>query len=102
MGRKIITFTFSFNTNQNYTHYELLFPNGDIRPTKSGNYIIKVYADNDPENIVLTRRFIVFDSKVSVATDVHQPYDSRYTDTYHEVDFTIGYKGLYISNPSMM
>src|SRR4030095_7648435 len=97
--QEIITFSFSFNTLQRYTHYELLFPNQDIRPTKSGNYILKVYLDSDPENVVLTRRFIVFDSKVQIASDVHRPVDVRHSDTYHQVDFIIYYKGLSISNP---
>ena len=92
-------FEFSFNTNQRYTHYDLLFPNADIQPTKSGNYILKVYLDADPENMVLTRRFIVFDSKAQIVSEVHKPFDARYTDQFQEVDFNINYKGLSISNP---
>jgi hypothetical protein len=92
-------FSFSFNTKQRYAHYELLFPNEDIKPVKSGNYILKIYLDNDPEQTVITRRFIVFDSKAEVVTNVHNPADGRYTNTHQEIDFILNYKGLSISNP---
>lgn len=97
--QEIIDFQFSFTTLQTYTHYEVLFPNDDVQLTKSGNYILMVYADNDPDQPVLTRRFIIFSSKAEVLTNVHQPYDPKYTNGYQEVDFTVRYNGMNISNP---
>ncbi|MBA3648378.1 MAG: DUF5103 domain-containing protein [Chitinophagales bacterium] len=97
--QEIITFSFSFNTYQHFTHYDLQFPNADIRITKSGNYVLKVYADNDPGKVVLTRRFIVFESNLQVITDVHQPLSAKYSRTHQEVDFSLNYSGMSISNP---
>ncbi|MGB3075448.1 MAG: DUF5103 domain-containing protein, partial [Chitinophagales bacterium] len=95
----INTFEFSFTTLQTYTHYEVLFPNENMKLTKSGNYILKVYADNDPDRPIITRRFVVFSSKAEVITNVHPPYDPKFSTRYQEVDFTIRYNGLTISNP---
>ncbi len=95
----ITDFSFSFNTKQSYAHYDLLFPNENIRPTKSGNYILKVYLDNDPEKVALTRRFIIFDSKAQLISDIHKPTNVKYTDTYQEADFVFNYRGISISNP---
>ncbi|HUM48042.1 MAG TPA: DUF5103 domain-containing protein [Chitinophagales bacterium] len=95
----IITFEFSFTTRQTYTHYEVLFPNENMRVTKSGNYILKVYADNDPDQPIITRRFVVFSSKAEVITNVHPPFDAKFTNTWQEVDFTVRYNGLSIANP---
>lgn len=92
-------FSFSFNTKQAYTHYNLLFPNENMKPSKSGNYILKVYLDNDPGHVVLTRRFIVVENKVQINSQVHSPVDNRYTNTYQEVDFIVNYNGISISNP---
>ena len=36
----------SFNTRQNYTHYTLEFPNKDMQPKVSGNYLLTVYNEN--------------------------------------------------------
>jgi hypothetical protein len=95
----ITDFSFSFNTRQSYSHYDLLFPNENITPTKSGNYILKVYLDNDPEKIAFTKRFIIFESKAQLITNVHKPTDVRFTDIYQEVDFVLNYRGISISNP---
>ena len=37
-------FQFSTNTLVNYTHYQLYFPNSELNFTKSGNYILKIFA----------------------------------------------------------
>ncbi|MCY7409472.1 MAG: DUF5103 domain-containing protein [Chitinophagales bacterium] len=90
---------YSFNTDQLYTHYDVLFPNENIRLTRSGNYIIKVYTDNDQEQTVLTKRFIVFENKVKLLTHVTGTGDLRGENEYQQIDFTINYHGLAISNP---
>ena len=41
-----------------YVHYEFAFPNDDIMPLLSGNYLIQVYPENDPDdaiNLILVR-----------------------------------------------
>lgn len=56
----------SFNTYQNYTNYRLMLPNQDMRLKLPGNYVVKVYL-NDENNPVFTRRFAVYeDRSVSV------------------------------------
>ena len=45
----ITNYGLSRNTLQTYTHYNLFFPYSGMTLTKSGNYIIKVYEEDDPE-----------------------------------------------------
>ncbi len=52
----------SFNTYQNYTHYQLIIPNQNARLKLPGNYVIKVYT-KDENNPVLTRRFALYDDQ---------------------------------------
>jgi hypothetical protein len=50
---------FSQNTITNYINYSLEIPNKKSQLLKSGNYLIKVFERNNPEQLVLTRRFYV-------------------------------------------
>ena len=47
----------SFNTFQSYYHYDAVFPNSQMRFTKSGNYIIMVYENNETDKPIITQRF---------------------------------------------
>jgi hypothetical protein len=96
----INTYTPSFNTLQNYYHYELTFPSESLRPTISGNYILKVFENEDTEdNLVLTRRFMVFENKVDVVGEVKRATSNE--DMYYkqEVDFSISLSSYSIPNP---
>jgi len=69
-------YTFSFNTLTPYIHYQLTFPQPEMRPILSGNYIIKVYIeDGGDTNVIVTRRFFVVEPLVSIAAKV--PYYPR-------------------------
>ena len=92
-------FTFSTNTFQQYVQYSLEFPNQDMDLTKSGNYLLIVYRNFDEEDLVLTRRFMIFESQASVTGNVKpatNPSDRFYKQ---EVDFEVEYKDYLIQNP---
>ena len=59
----ILNYTYSTNTIQKYTHYAIMFPQANINFTKSGNYIVYVYQDNDKEKLILTKRCMIFVNK---------------------------------------
>src|SRR6185312_653293 len=43
----------SFGTTKAYPHYTLQFPNSNIQLLLSGNYILKVYLNNNPDSVVI-------------------------------------------------
>ncbi len=89
----------SVNTRVAYTHYYLEFPGPNLQPTKSGNYILKVYLNGDRDNVVFTRRFSVYEQRVSLDGRVTQANLVRYRDRKQQVSFTIHTGGYNISNP---
>src|SRR6056297_1779394 len=46
----------SFNTYYSYTHYTLRLPNEELQLKLSGNYLLVVYRDYDPSQVVFTKR----------------------------------------------
>ena len=91
-------YQYSFGTYVQYTHYKVNFPNDNFKLTKSGNYLLKVYLD-DPDSLVLVRRFMVTDLKVSVKGSVKRSSIVKNMDEQHEVHFSILYSGYNIVNP---
>jgi hypothetical protein len=72
-------FEFSLNAVPAYVHYKMVFPSGGMKLKYSGNYILKVYVDNDDdENVIFTRRFFVVEPQVTVQTEI--PYYSNNLD----------------------
>src|SRR3990172_2462469 len=96
---QISDYKYSFNTMQNYTHYNLIIPNEDISITKSGNYLLKVFLNKDPENVVLSGRFMVVDRKVTIQAKVKQATSVNDRNYKHEIDFTIIHTGYDIADP---
>jgi hypothetical protein len=94
----INTYENSFNTLQNYTHYEIQIPNQNTKITKSGNYEIAV-LDED-ENIVFTRHFTLYQNKTTLGTVVKRGRNSFSNNQQHTVQFTINYNDNEIKNPS--
>jgi hypothetical protein len=99
LEEQIYNFVFSSGTMQKYTHYKWSFPSNNIKITKSGNYLLKVYLDGNKEKLVLTRRFMVYSNKVTVTGNAHQGAGADDYMNKQEVDFSILYSGYNITNP---
>jgi hypothetical protein len=93
-------YEFSYNTRQPYIHYSLDFPQSDMMPTLSGNYLLKVYPDGEPENVIITARFMISEEKVAITAQARQATSPTKMEQWQEVDFTINTKTFYVANPS--
>ncbi len=83
-------YKYSLNTTVPYINYKASFPNENIRITKSGNYILRVFLDSDDdENIILTRRFMVYEPRVTVEGRIANSVDLGQRYTHHQVSFRI-------------
>jgi len=90
---------YSFNTLQKYTHYSLTIPGENMQPVLSGNYILKVYMEDEPDNVILTRRFMIVDPKVTINAIVNKPTIVEYRNYKQEIDFSIDKTGYTVNNP---
>ena len=96
----IINFSFSINTLQKYTHYSMVFPTSTVKFIKSGNYIVYVYANGDKNDLVLSRRFMVFENKVNIGASLRQTIGGDNQYNKQQIEFTVGYPGLKVVNPA--
>ncbi len=96
---QITDYLFSFNTFHEFIHYELSFPNQDIRFRKPGNYVLKIYEDYNPDQVVLTQRFFVVSPKVEISTEVKVPNMGRLGEKGQKVNFRVKYNTSDILNP---
>ncbi|HTL80279.1 MAG TPA: DUF5103 domain-containing protein [Bacteroidia bacterium] len=92
-------YRFSRATIQRYNHYSASFPGDGISILKSGNYLLKVFLDNDEDKLVITRRFMVTESMMSVEMNVHAATIVADRNFKQEVDFKINYPTDEVGNP---
>ena len=78
----------SFNTIPSYIHYQLIFPTDVMKITKSGNYVLKVFVNGNSDDVIISRRFMVYESKVTVDARVHQATIISDRNYKQEIDFT--------------
>jgi hypothetical protein len=75
----------SYNTTIRFTHYVVNLPSQNIRLTKAGNYLLKVYPEGEPDNPIITRRMYVVENKVGVEADYFIAKSPQYRDTKQEM-----------------
>lgn len=89
----------SHATYQPFFHYTLALPNEQMRPIRSGNYMLKVYHGYDEEDLVLTRRFLVAEKRVLVEASVQASRDVAVRDIAQQVDITVRHAGVQVPDP---
>jgi hypothetical protein len=82
-----------------YVHYQALLPDRNSTPTKSGNYLLKVFLDADTSKLAFTKRLLVLDNLVSIGAQILQPFDNTLFKTHQKVNFTISKNQLNLFNP---
>jgi len=97
-GEEIETFDRSINTLVPFTFYSLTLPNTDFEITKSGNYVLVVFQ-HDQEYPVITRRFMVAESRVNVSANMVRPADVSKFRTHQELDFDVSVEFLRVRDP---
>ncbi|MGI9541726.1 MAG: DUF5103 domain-containing protein, partial [Cyclobacteriaceae bacterium] len=78
-----------------YTHYTVELPKVKV----PGNYLVKVYRDGKEEDLMLSRRFLVYENRVQLEADVGLSSGIAERTLNQQVNFSVGYANLSSSNP---
>lgn len=86
---RITTYRTSSIVSVKYTHYQVTFPERSSAPTRSGNYLLKVFLNDDTSKLVFTKRFLVINNKAAVTALVTQPFNANFFRTHQRVQVTV-------------
>lgn len=87
--KDIIDYEHSLNTSRIYTHYWFNFPNEEMQLTKSGQYLLTIYEDGNPENKVAEVEFCVMEPLVKVGARTRNNTDIELSGRYQQVDIDV-------------
>jgi len=86
---RISTYRHSSITSSRYTHYQANIPERNSFPTRSGNYLLKVFLNDDTSKLAFTRRFLVVDNKTQVAAQVLQPFNANFFRSHQRLNIGV-------------
>ncbi|GJM29754.1 MAG: DUF5103 domain-containing protein [Cyclobacteriaceae bacterium] len=91
----ITDYQYSFGTRTPYVHYQWMVP----QVKRTGNYVIKVFRQGNEADLILTRRFMVYDNRVQIDAIVGISDGIVERDFNQQLNFSIGYPELPVRNP---
>ncbi|MBV4358612.1 type IX secretion system plug protein [Pinibacter aurantiacus] len=99
VSNRLLTYRNSSVSLTKYTHYQAVLPENNSSLSRSGNYILKVYANGDTSQLLFTRRFLVVDPKAAAIAQIQQPFNGQYFTTHQKIQMTVNTKTLDLVNP---
>ena len=86
-------------TYVHYYNYQFMLPNPDMELLVSGNYLLTVYEQDDPDNLLFQTRFSVSEGTVGVYPQVTSRTDVEYNNRMQQVSFDVRFKPGQIRDP---
>ncbi|WP_425640123.1 DUF5103 domain-containing protein [Algoriphagus yeomjeoni] len=88
-------YEYSVNTRIPYIHYRFELPS----VLKSGNYILKVYRQRDESDVILTKRFMVYEETFRVGASIVPPSQTADRSTSQQINVVVNYSAGEVTNP---
>ncbi len=84
---------------EEYVHYQAAIPDKNCMPSKSGNYILKVFLNGDTSKLAFTKRMLVVDQRADIGAQIQQPFSAQFFKTHQKVQLVVNKSKLDILNP---
>lgn len=91
-------YEYSQLTTTHYVHYSLALPNNDVRFTVSGNYLLRVFSETDPDETILQARFMVNEAKATVSASVTSRTNIDFNGAHQQLSFEVDASKINIQN----
>ena len=86
-------------TYVHYYNYQFTLPNADMELLVSGNYLLTVYEQDDPDKLLFQTRFSVCEGTVGVYPQVTSRTDVEYNNRMQQVSFDVRFKPNQVKDP---
>ena len=91
------TIEYSSNTKTHYIQYFFELS----RPKISGNYLVILHRRDRPDDILFTRKLMVYSKRITPSGTVRTPRRVADRRTHQQIDFSIDFQGLEVPNPEV-
>lgn len=96
---EIREYEFSSGSIVNYTHFILNIPNDDVKIKISGNYVISIFSTYYPDEVLIQRRFIVYEPLIGIKAIIRQPSAGERRYSGQQMDLKLELTGLRVIDP---
>lgn len=87
--QRINTYRISSIALTRYTHYQATLPDRNCMPTRSGNYILKVFLNGDTAKLAFTKRMMVVSEASNITAQIQQPFNGQIFRTHQKIQFKV-------------
>src|ERR1044072_9309858 len=87
--QRINTYRISSVAFTRYTHYQAVVPDNNCAPSRSGNYILKVFQNGDTSKTIFTKRMMVVDNQCSIVAHIQQPFSGDIFRSWQKIPLQI-------------
>lgn len=91
-------YEFSQATAAHYVHYDIHIPNERMNPRLSGNYLLRIYDESDPESTLLQVRFSIVEPGAGVTASASSRTDIDYNESHQQLTIAVDTEGADINN----
>lgn len=95
----VIDFAYSQATTVHYVNYKIVIPNDQMRLKVSGNYLLKVWDESNPDEILLQARFMVNEGGADVMGDVSSITDIDYNKSHQQLSVCVDTERAKVGDP---
>lgn len=96
----ITDYILSINTTFLYTHYRFELPNNDMSFKISGNYLVIIYEDNQPEKPIAQACFSIVEPQINISANLRGNTDIELNGRFHQLDFDVNLNGYSVRDPN--
>lgn len=93
-------YAYSRATTVHYVNYRITIPNAEMEPTLSGNYLLRVYDEYDPDETLLTARFCVVEPLTRIKADVTSRTDIDRDRNHQQLSIAVDVRNASVSSPA--